>query len=775
MATITDNGSKNHHKFTLEITEKSYNVDNNSSEVEFTFKIEPITSGYNWSGWGSSISYTITINGTNYTGTIPSYNGSSTVTLKSGTQTVSHNNDGSKTIDYSFSVTDGANKSYTCGNASASGTFALTTIPRASTVSSISGGTIGQTLTVNINRSSSSFTHTVTVTYASYSQTISTNAGTSASATLNMAFCNQITSSTTAQAVLTLITYNGTTVVGRTDQLFTITVPSSVVPTISSVTKTDTAGYLATYSAYVQGKSNLRVQTSASGSYGSTISSYTIYIKRGSTTLRTMTTNDFTISNISYTGTLTIQVSVKDSRGRTSTTNSSTITVAAYSNPVATMTAERRNNDATVTLTWNASITNINNNNVNSKSFNIYKRQKGTSSWGSAIYSKTDGYTYSSTGSTTSCDADYAWEFKIVAEDSFTPTTYQTEIGTVFELINWGADGNSMAIGKVATDSNTLDVALATKMTTLDTSGDVNVDGDVTTSNSFIIPRLSNEGIKDEAGNILLSSYSNNNVVVNAGGGNLFLGYQNTGNLNFLNGKYLITSDRIIYTDKPTNANAQGRFILVPFTSFRQFGTSGTQAYLEALIKWIVTTYPQTTNGVFIGGGESGSRGSYMLHIYDTNDTDSSGFPKYSSGVWFSLDKSETIRFGTGTYTYSQQVLARTSQIPSVTTGNGTATKSSGNGTMTAVSYSKYGNVVTLTLTFNNSGSATSTGSNIWVGTISGVSLPKAYASGCGYFSSSGYMAELDSSGDLTIRVIGGQSAASNTSARRVTMTYVCA
>ena len=124
--TITGNGSKGHHRFTLTVTENSKSDSANTSSIGYTFQIAPITSGYNWATQGMNISYTITINGTNYTGTIPDYNDSSTVTLKSGTVTVAHDATGTKTLSFSFKVTDRDGLSYTCGSASASGSMTLT-------------------------------------------------------------------------------------------------------------------------------------------------------------------------------------------------------------------------------------------------------------------------------------------------------------------------------------------------------------------------------------------------------------------------------------------------------------------------------------------------------------------------------------------------------------------------------------------------------------------------------------------------------------------------
>ena len=137
MASISGNGSKGHHKFTLTVTENSTSVANNTSSVGFSFVLSPIQTTWNWEQWGAYISYTVTINGTKYTGTIDSYDGYSSVTLTSGTLSVPHNTDGSKSISYSFSVTDTSGQTYTCGNASASGTLALSNIPRYLSITSL--------------------------------------------------------------------------------------------------------------------------------------------------------------------------------------------------------------------------------------------------------------------------------------------------------------------------------------------------------------------------------------------------------------------------------------------------------------------------------------------------------------------------------------------------------------------------------------------------------------------------------------------------------------
>lgn len=137
MASISGNGSNGHHKFTLTVTENSTSTANNTSTVGFSFVISPVQTTWNWELWGANITYVVTINGTQYTGSIANYDGYSNVTIKSGSLTVGHNSDGNKSISFSFSVKDTSGQTYTCGNASASGSMALSTIPRYLSITSI--------------------------------------------------------------------------------------------------------------------------------------------------------------------------------------------------------------------------------------------------------------------------------------------------------------------------------------------------------------------------------------------------------------------------------------------------------------------------------------------------------------------------------------------------------------------------------------------------------------------------------------------------------------
>ena len=131
--TISANGSKGHHRFTLTVNEER--TSDNSSFMSYSLVLSPIQSGWDWANWGSQISYSITIGSNTYTGIIPNYNGSSTITLNSGSNIeIPHDTDGTKTINISFSVTDNTGQNYTCGNASASDNFKLSDLHKAPTL-----------------------------------------------------------------------------------------------------------------------------------------------------------------------------------------------------------------------------------------------------------------------------------------------------------------------------------------------------------------------------------------------------------------------------------------------------------------------------------------------------------------------------------------------------------------------------------------------------------------------------------------------------------------
>lgn len=234
-------------------SESSTSVSNNTSTVSYTVKatFKP-TNGYSFSGTSRpNAGYVDVLIGGNVvkTITVPFNNGVSDGTViasDSGSTTVAHNADGTGSTTVQVRVRSGSdqnNYSFVWSNATGSAsTLSLSTIPRASSISSVTSSVVvngSNAVTVNISRKSSSFTHTVTV-YAtvSSSETVrlqQTGVGTSVSFTLPIDWIRAIGSNSSATAHVMIRTYSGSTQIGDVaTATFTITKPSASSITCTS-------------------------------------------------------------------------------------------------------------------------------------------------------------------------------------------------------------------------------------------------------------------------------------------------------------------------------------------------------------------------------------------------------------------------------------------------------------------------------------------------------------------------------------------------------------
>ena len=258
--------------------------------------------------YGSGTCY-CKINGTTYSASIsPSQKiTNSGITLFSQTLNIEHNSDGSKNLSVSSWIS--MDTPLTSNEQGFSEN--LTTIPRATTPNiSPSEVTMGNSITISMPRASSSFTHTLTYGYGNLNGIIGTNLGTSQTWQVPLSFANQIPNATSGWGAITCQTYSGNTLIGTKSVNFTANVPSSVVPTISSVTLSEnTSGIASKFGCYVQGKSTIKDVVSASGVYSSTIKKYEIKINGQAFSQSNFTTNPLTGS-----GTCTIKIT--DSRNR---------------------------------------------------------------------------------------------------------------------------------------------------------------------------------------------------------------------------------------------------------------------------------------------------------------------------------------------------------------------------------------------------------------------------------------------------------------------------
>lgn len=221
----------------------------------------------------------VTIDGTAQTYASPAISSTGTHLLGTVTQTVNHGSDGTKSLAMSAVFYIRATLSGTYYESiTASANITLDSIARASTVSA-SNVEMGSATTIAISRASSSFTHTLTYAFGSATGTIATKTtSTSVSWTPPLTLAGQIPKAVTGTGTITCTTYNGNTSIGSKTCTLTLTVPASVKPTITSLTAARVDGAVpSTWGIYVQTKSKATLTINgAAGSYGSTISSYSI-------------------------------------------------------------------------------------------------------------------------------------------------------------------------------------------------------------------------------------------------------------------------------------------------------------------------------------------------------------------------------------------------------------------------------------------------------------------------------------------------------------------
>lgn len=109
--------------------------------------------------------------------------------------------------------------------------------------------------------------------------------------------------------------------------------------------------------------------------------------------------------------------------------------------------------------------------------------------------------------------------------------------------------------------------------------------------------------------------------------------------------------------------------------------------------------------------------------------------------------------------------------LDSLAPAAGTTTITTSTGTLNSHQIIRCGKIRSLRLEVSKS-SATSAGSNLFAGTITNAKdIPKAYATGCGYYQSSAGIMQVETTGDITVRIVGAQLAAN--SKMWISVTYI--
>lgn len=415
------------------------------------------------------------------------YNYSSTGWYKLGSKTitVSHNADGTKSIALTAEWDCGFDSSYTPRHLSLSETVTLTTIPRASTATT-SGSTLGKILTITIKRASSSFTHKLYYTCGSVKdKLIAENVGTSYSWNAPpLSLAQQAPNAETVALTLTVKTYNGSTYVGAWSTSVKLAVPSTVVPSLS-VAISDPTGVSNTYGGYIQLRSKVKVDITASGVQGSSIKSYSI--KVGS--IYAATSASGTTDYLPGSGELTVSCAVTDSRGRT-TTKTQSISVLAYRKPAITaISAARCNANGTANragtygkVTFSGAITSLSA--KNTAAYAVQYREVGAQDWTTAGRPAAGNYDPANISAVFAADKSKRYEVRVVATDAFESIgSTLRDLPAAYALYHLAKHLLSVGLGRLCDKANALQVGLDAYF-----DRDVQIDGTLTLGDGLSAP-----------------------------------------------------------------------------------------------------------------------------------------------------------------------------------------------------------------------------------------------------------------------------------------------
>lgn len=476
MASCTYNKGLNGNPYAvLTVTQKSQDKANNKSVLAWDLKIyRP----YNIQS-SASKAYSVTINGTKVKSGTTTIGGSGTKTIASGEVTVPHNSDGNKTVNFSFSLTFDITWSGTpIKTGIASGSITLTRIPRASSISSVTGDTIGSSVTVKITPADESFTHKLL--YYPAGRTTATTltvdeTNNQCIFTPSISDCDYIPNATSGTAKLTLETYSGTTKIGTVDKTFTLKVPDTVKPTVSLSVAEAVSLVSEKIGAYVKGLSKLKITPSGSGKYKSTIKSYKITVN-GATYNPAVSSPTITTGLLQSSGTLTIKAQVTDSRGRVGEATT-TVNVLDYKKPyIDSFTVARCDENGNlsdegtyVKVTVKGGITDlkVGGTSKNTASYRVYFKKTTASSYMSIAYVGATSTTTYLDGSTSMLmsgfDTESGYNMYFEIKDLFNDITKADNLSTAFTLVDYYKDGKGIAFGKVATETGIAEFNLKIK------------------------------------------------------------------------------------------------------------------------------------------------------------------------------------------------------------------------------------------------------------------------------------------------------------------------
>lgn len=378
---------------------------------------------------------------------------------------VNHDNDGRKTIGVAASFEIHIQG---FGFASVGFDLKLQDIPRASKGPAIDS-VIGKPITLNIQKASPEFRHYIHVYFGNWASNITgeTPADTSFTWTPPMELCEQIPDALSGIGTIYYLTYKNGKEVGRDWKQVKLSVPDSVVPSLTGISVSDTnqkiSDLIRKPNTFVSVLSKLKVAfAGASGAYGSKIARYSASIVD-----KPYSTYDKEgyIGEVTHVGKAKIRATVTDTRGRTSAPKEIEVDFLDYFLPQISFSATRVGANADqIQVTRNTKVAPLT---VNGSQKNTMRVSFKVAPFGSGNYTDDNGPATASFTSVSSLvnstanlgqsyGADRSYVIIGKVEDKFSSSEYRVEIAT--RAVVMSMDKTGVGIGKIR-ERGTLDVA----------------------------------------------------------------------------------------------------------------------------------------------------------------------------------------------------------------------------------------------------------------------------------------------------------------------------
>lgn len=405
----------------------SQDIEQNKSNITLQLEVRSVNSSYITYGYNQ----TTTIDGTTLSSKTFDFRNTNVWQIF-GTRTfdVTHNADGTYSVEKSGSFTTTVSGTNRPKSGSASVTVTLPTIPRASSIT-VSDANIGSSTNIVINKASSSFT--TTLEYSTNNSTWTTIVTKTSNQvygwTVPTSFYSLIPNAKTMTCYFRATTYSGDTNVGVKTTTATFTATGNPIINSSSATDVNstTTALTGNSANMVKYASNVQVSVNVSGQNSATISSVTVNGNNVSLSGTSPKTGSITFNSAS---TNSFEIKVIDSRGY-QTTTTKTMTVVNYI-PLTINATIKRNQptDNQVKINFSG---NYYNGSFGSQTNTLtvqYRWKLSTDSWtghnwtNTGISTSISGNTYSGgTGNTPLTDFDYTkqYDFEIRAIDKVYP------------------------------------------------------------------------------------------------------------------------------------------------------------------------------------------------------------------------------------------------------------------------------------------------------------------------------------------------------------------